>query len=238
MAQSHKAFSEFQPVPNDPHKLYLGEGVQLVKSELRRLPQGDDFWEADFLPTIWGGRTVWQGLVVTEEGCRLLRERMVAHQPDVNDMADLFSGAMLHPGDENPRRPRTLRIRKRREWQELLPHLEQIGIHVIFAGRLLKWDRAFKEFSRTVLRSDSAAKPVSKPKPPAVERRYPAVTRFVRGSGWIEIGDQQGVGFVVRALDQGGLVFEDITPRSLGEALASLERRLKDGRSCKPIQSG
>jgi hypothetical protein len=208
-------------VPGDPHKLHLGKGVRFVKSELRHLPLSDDIWEADFLPTIWGGRTVWQGLVVTHDGCRPLRERMVEHQPDVNEMADLLSGAMLHPGDEGPRRPRTLHIRKRREWQELLPHLEQIGIHVIFAGRLVKWDRAFKEFCRTVLRSDSEAKP------PAVKERYPAVAQFVRESGWIEIGDQQGVGFVARALDQGGLVFEDKMPRSLGEALAALERGLE-----------
>jgi hypothetical protein len=101
-------------------------------------------------------------------------------------------------------------------------HLEQIGIRVISAPRLAKWDRAFKDFCRTVLRSDSKAKL------PVVEELYPAVTQFVRGGGWIEIGDQQGVGFVARALVDGGLVFEEMTPRSLGEALATLEQGLED----------
>lgn len=212
------------------NKLHLGKGVSFVESELLRLPLGDDIWEADFLPTISGGRIVWRGLVVTHKGCRPLQERMVEHQPDVNDLADLLSGAMLHPGDEDPRRPPTLRIRKRQDWREILPHLEQIGIHVIFAGRLVKWDRAFKDLCRTVLRSDSEPEPPAVKKPyPAVKEPYPAVAQFVRGGGWFEIGDQQGAGFVARALNHGGLVFEDRTPRTLREALAALERGLKDG---------
>ena len=211
-------------------KLHLGKDVSFVKSELLRLPLGDDIWEADFLPTIWGGRIGWQGLVVTHNGCRPLQERMVQRQPDVNDLADLLSSAMLHPGDEDPRRPRTLRIRKRQDWREILPHLEQIGIHVIFAGRMMKWDRAFKEFCRPVLRSDSEAKPPAVKKPhPAFKEPYPAVAQFVRGGGWFEIGDQEGAGFVARALDHGGLVFEDRTPRTLREALAALERGLRAG---------
>ena len=40
----------------------------------------------------------------------------------------------------------------------------------------------------------------------------PAVAQWVRGYGHIEIGDQEGFGFVVRALDYGGLVFEDDSP--------------------------
>jgi hypothetical protein len=108
-------------VAGDPHKLHLGKGVRFVKSELRRLPQSGDIWETDFMPALWGGRNVWQGLVVTHDGCRALKERTVERPPNVNDMADLLSDAMLRPGDEDPRRPRTLRIRKRREWQELLP---------------------------------------------------------------------------------------------------------------------
>jgi hypothetical protein len=128
-------------VPRDPHKLHLGKGVRFVKSHLRRLRQSRDVWETDFMPTRWGGRNVWQGLVINHDGCRALRERTVERPPNVNDMADLLSDAMLHPGDEEPRRPRTLRIRKRREWQELLPHLEKIGIRVVSAPRLAKWDR-------------------------------------------------------------------------------------------------
>lgn len=41
-----------------------------------------------------------------------------------------------------------------------------------------------------------------------IEAAYPSVAEWVAGSGWIEIGDQDRQGFVVRALDEGGLVYE------------------------------
>lgn len=44
--------------------------------------------------------------------------------------------------------------------------------------------------------------------------------------GHIEIGDQEGFGFVVRALDYRRLVLEDDKPNTLTEALAALEKGL------------
>jgi hypothetical protein len=44
--------------------------------------------------------------------------------------------------------------------------------------------------------------------------------------GHIEIGDQEGLGFVAMALDYGGVVFEDDRPRRLAEAMAALEEGL------------
>jgi hypothetical protein len=58
----------------------------------------------------------------------------------------------------------------------------------------------------------------------AVESLFPAVAEFVRTQGWIEIGDQEGVGFIVRALDYGGMVYESNKPRTLAEALKALDQ--------------
>lgn len=55
---------------------------------------------------------------------------------------------------------------------------------------------------------------------------YPAIAQWVQGCGWIEIGDQEGLGFTMRALHLGGVVFEDTECRSLTEAMASLESGL------------
>ena len=49
---------------------------------------------------------------------------------------------------------------------------------------------------------------------------------WVQCYGHIEIGDQEGIGFTVRAMDYGGLVFEDDKPRTLAEAMAALETGL------------
>jgi len=84
---------------------------------------------------------------------------------------------------------------------------------------------ALQEFRQELRRAQSTkmAAPLDE-----IERTYPAIAQWVRGSGWIEIGEQEGFGFVVRALDYGGMVFEDANCRSLAEALASLERGLND----------
>ncbi|HEY1603568.1 MAG TPA: hypothetical protein VGG64_28465 [Pirellulales bacterium] len=60
----------------------------------------------------------------------------------------------------------------------------------------------------------------------SVERDFPAIAKWVQGYGHIEIGDQDGFGFIVRALDYGGMVFEDGKPSTLAEAMASLEKGL------------
>jgi hypothetical protein len=56
--------------------------------------------------------------------------------------------------------------------------------------------------------------------------QFPAIAKYVKGYGHIEIGDQEGFGFVVRALDYGGLVFEDHTPSTLVESMTALEKAL------------
>ena len=57
-----------------------------------------------------------------------------------------------------------------------------------------------------------------------VENLFPAIAEFVRTQGWVEIGDQEGFGFIVRALDYGGLVYESKKPKTLAEAMKVLER--------------
>jgi hypothetical protein len=55
-----------------------------------------------------------------------------------------------------------------------------------------------------------------------IEAAFPNVATWVK-SGWIEIGDQDGRGFAARALDSGGVVFENKECRTLAEAMESLE---------------
>lgn len=60
----------------------------------------------------------------------------------------------------------------------------------------------------------------------AVEKTFPAIANWLRSYGHIEIGDQDGFGYIVRALDYGGLILEDSKPRALVEAMVSLENAL------------
>jgi len=56
---------------------------------------------------------------------------------------------------------------------------------------------------------------------------YPAVAKWVQSYGWIEIGEQQQFGFVVRALDDGGLIWESKDCGTLDEAMTALETSLQ-----------
>jgi hypothetical protein len=62
----------------------------------------------------------------------------------------------------------------------------------------------------------------------AVGQAFPAIAKRVQGYGHIEIGEQEGLGFVVRALDDGGLVFDDDHAGTLDEAMAALEQGLEE----------
>jgi hypothetical protein len=59
-----------------------------------------------------------------------------------------------------------------------------------------------------------------------IEAAYPNIAEWVQGCGWIEIGGQDWQGFVVRALNEGGLIFEEDNCHNLAEAMAALEKAL------------
>ena len=60
----------------------------------------------------------------------------------------------------------------------------------------------------------------------SVDELFPAVAQWVR-DGHIEVGDQEGFGFVARALDYGGLAFEDDLPNTLAKAQPTLEKGVR-----------
>lgn len=56
---------------------------------------------------------------------------------------------------------------------------------------------------------------------------YPAVSKWVRSYGWIEVGQQEMFGFVVRALDEGGMIIDTDECETLDEAMTELEAGLR-----------
>src|SRR4051795_6172739 len=107
----------------DEEKLRLGKGAAFVKGRLKRLPQADETWEADFraLPRpIEQTQTHYLGMVVTEDGS-LLADTQVHGRPSVNDLATILAHAMRRPLDRDPRRPKLVRLRGHHQWRELFP---------------------------------------------------------------------------------------------------------------------
>jgi hypothetical protein len=211
-------------------KLKLGKGVAFVKSRLKRLRQDDDVWEADFraLPKpLTQTETHYLGIVVAQDGS-LLADLSVPHTPSVNDLARLLADAMRRPLTEGPHRPQAVHLRKNPRWKELLPALAELGIEVVTRNELSQVAEAYDDHLRQLRAARSARAVTPTAAQAQVDTQFPAVAKWVSGYGHIEIGDQEGFGFVVRAIDYGGVVFEADTPTTLAEAMAALEKGLAE----------
>jgi uncharacterized protein DUF6930 len=211
-------------------KLNLGKGAAFVKSRLKRLRQEDDTWEADFrpLPKAMGQTDrEYLGLVVALPKGNPLVYLPLQYTPSFNDLADLLANAMRRPVTGEDHRPRHIHFRGNPRWEELFPHLKEIDVEVSIQDELPKLEVVFDDFLRQMRKAGSGPMIVFFPGPPPVDEQFSAIAKWVQEWGWIEVGQQNDSGFVVRALDFGGLVFEDDKPRTFAEALAALENGLK-----------
>lgn len=206
-------------------KLTLGKGSPFVKSRLRRYPQCDDVWEVDFQP-IPDEENVefWLGMAVHQEVDVELSHEVLQSPPTVNDLARLIAEAIKRPIIEGTRqRPGTLILRDDPQWQELLPHLRELGIDIQIAAVLPAWKQAAEDGGIEHARQMLSLAPPRITRDTMLAAMFPTVVKWICSGGRIEIGDQDGQGFVVRALDHGGHVFEDHDARTLDEAMAALE---------------
>ncbi len=214
----------------EEEKLRLGKRAVFAKARLKRLRQQDESWEADFqaLPKpVTQSQTHYRGMVVAPDGS-LLADSHVEGRPTVNDMATLLAHALRRPLTGKAHRPRRIHVRGHPQWKELFPHLDELGIKVAVHRELPRVQRAYQGYLKQQREAHrrGMVKPTAEQQ--SVEQMFPAIARWVRGYGHIEIGDQEMFGFVARALDYGNLTFEDDRPDTLAEAMAVLERGLAE----------
>jgi hypothetical protein len=213
----------------EEEKLNLGKGADFDKGRLKRLSQRDETWEADFraLPKPIGQSvTEYRGMVVTEGGGSLLSESHVHGRPSVNDLATILANAMRRPQDGKAHRPTLVRLRGHHQWRELFPVLKELSVDVSVERELPGIEEAYRDH----LRQEREKHRVGMVKPSAeqakAEAMFPAIDKWVREYGWIEIGVQELFGLVARALHEGGTQVEDDQPDTLAEAMAVLEAGL------------
>jgi hypothetical protein len=128
-------------------QLRLGKSSALVKTHLRRLPLTETALEADFFLDATAsnrGGERWIGMVVEKDfGGLLAMEDARFEPPTANDLAMLLAHAMLQPLNGGSRqRPRTVYLRDRPQWHELLPHLRQLGMAVVLTDDLPEFGEA------------------------------------------------------------------------------------------------
>ncbi len=209
--------------------LKLGKGSAFVKTKLKRLPQEQETWEADFraLPKPpMQSATHYLGMVVTQTDGFLLADAQIVSSPSVNDLATILAHAMRRPMEGAAHRPTKLLLRGHHQWRELFPHLEELRIEVSVERELPTIEQTYSEYLETLRkeRRTGMVKPTDEQS--KVEQMFPAIAQWVK-DGHIEIGDQEGFGFIVRAIDYGGQIFEDDKSETLTEALLSLEAGLR-----------
>src|ERR1700704_3436856 len=156
--------------------LQLGKGVAFVKSQLRQLRQENETWEADFraLPqAITQSATHHLGMVITQPDGFLLAESEVERKPTVTDLATLLADAMRRPFVEGSHRPRRIHLRGHPQWQELFPHLKEVGIEVAVRSRLPKMAEAYREYVQDVCEVQSTKKVKPSKVQAGVETTFP-----------------------------------------------------------------
>jgi hypothetical protein len=167
-------------------------------------------------------------MVLTQPDGFLRGESEIDHSPTVNDLATLLAHVMKRPLIEVPLRPRHIHLRGNPKWKPLFSALEELGIEVAIKTDLPKFQEAFGEFLALVKEARSAGKVKATATQAKAESLFPSIAKWGNGFGHIEIGDQEGFGLIVRAIDCGGVVFEDYRPNTLAEAMAALEKGLAE----------
>jgi len=206
----------------DHPRLKLGKRASFVKTHLKQLPQEDETWEADFraLPKSAGEtETHYLGLAVALPKGDPLVYMPVEYTPTVNDLADLLADAMRRPLTGSARRPQRIHFRGNPRWDELFPHLKELGIEVTLHDDLTELEEVCLDFLRQMRKASPG--PII-----MLTHRPTSIGAWVQESGWIEVGQRKGGGFVARAFDDSGLVFENNISNTLVEAMATLEKGL------------
>jgi hypothetical protein len=210
-------------------RLKLGKRAAFVKTHLKRLPQEKEIWEADFrtLPKPAGQtETHYLGVVAALPKGDPLHYLPVDYTPNVNDLADLLADALRRPLTGSARRPQHIRFRGNPRWEELFRHLNELGIATSIHDELPRVEEVYEDFLRQMRKASPGPTILVAPGRGHVGEQFPNVAEWVRGYGHIEVGDLEGLGFVARALDSGGVVFEDNKAETLAEAMAVLESGL------------
>jgi hypothetical protein len=215
--------------PEHP-RLKLGKRASFVKANFKRLPRQEETWEVDFraLPKPRGqSDTHYLGLAVALPRGDPLVCLPLEYAPTVNDLADLLADAMRRPLTGSARRPGHMHCRANPRWEELFPHLKELGVEVTLQDDLPRLEEVYLDFLREMRKASPGPVIILSPRPADPGRQFPAIDLWVQESGWIEVGRKEA-GFVARALDYGGMAFEDDKPDTLAEAMAALEKSLAE----------
>src|SRR6516225_6727769 len=165
-------------------RLKLGKRAAFVKTHLKRLPQVQETWEADFraLPRPAGqAETHYLGVVAARPNGDPLHYLPVEYTPNVNDLAALLAGALRRPLTGPARRPDHMRFRANPRWDELFRHLHELGIATSVHEELPKVEEVYEDFLRQMRKASPGPFFMVSPGRGHIAEQFPAVAKFVKG---------------------------------------------------------
>lgn len=179
-----------------------------VKKLLHKLPPAEA-WQCDSRPlpswAMVGGEPLrpWATLVTTAGG-QILGHHVSDEAPTPAQVWDALADAMRKPLAGRPRRPATLRIRPGAGWENLRPHLEEVGVAVEAAAELGAFDAAFALLAEHV-GGDGRPGLLETPgvTPDRVRGLYDAAAEFFRQAPWKRVGYEGAIRVACDRLDGG-----------------------------------
>ncbi|MFI5460491.1 MAG: DUF6930 domain-containing protein [Isosphaerales bacterium] len=174
--------------------------TRAVKERLQNLAHVFDVWQADFRPTPqWiriGGEPVrpWVVLITSRSDDLILAHEIIDLPPSSDLLWDVLAEAMSKPAVGEPHRPTELQVRSDERWDELKPHLDEIGITVVPTEELDQLDVVFRDLARH-LTGDAPPGLLEMPgiKPEQVAGFYRAAARFYRRAPWRKLGYETAI---------------------------------------------
>jgi hypothetical protein len=106
----------------------------------------------------------------------------VEYTPTVNDLADLLADAMRRPLTGSARRPDHIHFRGNPRWEELFPHLKELGIEVTLHDDLPEAEEVHLDFCRQMRKGGSGPIIMLSHRPTRVEQQFPAIGAWVQES--------------------------------------------------------
>lgn len=184
--------------------------LPLVKERLRRLPQEYDVWQADV--RTFGGRLEihgelvhpWLLIVGSRSNGTVLAQALTESVPGAHSVWDQLAEAIQAPMTGVPHRPTTLQVRGGDVWDELAPHLDELGI-VVETGETLDFiDFVLEELEKDLAR-DQPPGLLEMPgiDPQKLASFYQAASLFYRRAPWRKLGYESAIKVEFDDLDSG-----------------------------------
>jgi len=173
--------------------------LPIVKQRLRKLPQRADAWQSGWIRLVSRVKTdagpvhPWAALVVSETSELILGHTISLEEPSVDQLWDALAQAMEKPAAGPAYRPTSLRVRKHAYWEELRPHLEELGIR-LEVGDFELIDTVLQELATGLGGSrEPGLLDIPGVGPEQAGRFYDAAAFFYRQAPWKRIGYETAI---------------------------------------------